>query len=161
MAVATSSIVSLGTVPTYNAVGATPFWGSHELVTTEIDSTDDQVLLYLFTLGNFNGQMPRSPEGLRVDFDDIDTNGTPLHDCDFGIGDVDGVIDAADVLISSCTAGRTGGNDEVDANNGTVIEITAKYLIMDTTAAAATAAAGGVAFAGVYYGGLQQVTGTS
>lgn len=111
--------------------------------TTSLDDVGDDTLCFLFpTPAYLDGQ------SLHVKASDLDTNATETIDLDFGIGDVDGVIDTN--LISDSDIGEDGTYDEADgASGGTLIEkyidVAGKYMIISVgTNAAATAQAGTV-----------------
>jgi PKD repeat protein len=131
--------------------------------TTALDSNDEQILLYKFPddgdcwmlLGGNSLDTDDAVGAVGADFhvkvSNIDAGGTASAVWDFGLGDIDGVIDTA--LISSSTVGQgTAGTDYVDTIVNP-IDVSGKYLIFDVTAAAASAVAGDIeVFAKVLFG---------
>lgn len=132
--------------------GVTPFLATVTVATTSLNSTDDDVLLFKFPDPAY-----LVLSSLWVKPSDMDT-GTQLQ-CDYGIGDSDGVIDT--VLIADSAAGQSGAADIVDAALTTVaglVDVGGKYLIQTVKTAAQTAAAGTVSVGGLFATNLVPIT---
>ncbi len=129
--------------------GLIPFSHQVAIATTSIDEAGDDVLLFKFPPNSFI-----KANDLDVEFDDLDTNGTPTLVVDIGVGDSDGVIDT--VIINNSTGPQTGADDVADASTAGNywVDCSDKYLIMTVVTAAATAAAGDVTVRGTYAVGL-------
>ncbi len=153
----TASVVTSGVASAVNSpqlpTGFTPFWGEVEVATTSLDEACDDVLLFTFPAVAY---LPTGVGTLRFRLDELDTNGDALV-LDFGISDVDGVIDT--VLINDTTVGQAGGVDDLDTLvQDPFIDVGGKYLTMTVVTAAGTAAAGTVKFGGWYAAGVIKLT---
>jgi hypothetical protein len=134
--------------------GVTPFLATVTIATTSLNSTDDDVLLFKFPDPAY-----LVLSSLWVKPSDMDSDGTPALQVDYGIGDSDGVIDT--VLIADSAAPQTGAADVVDAGLTTVsglVDVGGKYLIQTVKTAASTAAAGTVSVGGLFATNLVPIT---
>lgn len=127
-----------GELPHANSAFDTKFLKNVDILATDVDSNDDQVLLYPF--GDEAGRL----HTLAINGAALDSGGTAALSVDFGIGDSDGVIDTA--IATGQTAIVQGtGTAEFDFFP---IDVQNKFLIMDATVAAQTAAAGTIGIFG-------------
>lgn len=114
--------------------GLTPVVFTRAFATTEIDNTNDQVLLTPVFPANSRLWL------LGISSTDMDTNVSATLTLNIGVGDSDGTLDTT--LISGSTVGQAGTSDQMDATALPGLDVSGKYLIVDVGTAAATAAAG-------------------
>jgi hypothetical protein len=115
-----------------NAAITFAFADNFSIPTTSIDDVGDIRRLYLFPSGAY-------VHDLRVTATDMDTNGTPTVAFDIAVTDGSDVV--KDTLIAATTIAQAGGTARI-ANTGVGQFVGDRYLVLKTTAAAATAAAG-------------------
>ena len=134
-----------------------PFQNTVTLDTANIDNADDSWSLFAFPSNAI-----LDLDSLVVGITDVDTNGTPTLDVDYGIGDGDGTIDTN--LINSSTAGQSAAVERVDdsylASNGRFLDVGGKYFEGNVAVAAATAASGTIRVSGWYLDSVDIYTAT-
>lgn len=110
-----------------------PFTVTAVLPTASVDDNDDKVNLFVF---------PSSflLVGMSVNFPDLDT-GANLVQSVLAVTVAGGTTQAT--LISATQAGRTGANDDLDANLDAPIDVGGCYCQLHTTTGAAGGAQGG------------------
>lgn len=131
-----------------------------EIPATSLDEDGDVVLLLDFTDVDHFWRIPVFEDSaFTVATDDLDSGAN--SDIDFGICDVDGVLDTT--LISGGSIGQAAATHNLDASladvdNAGYISVEGKYLAMRQTAATAGATAGTIAIALKLVAGVVTVT---